>query len=183
MATINERIKEVRRELGLTQAKFAKAIGLKTGTVGMYDSNARNVTEQSIMLICKQFNVREEWLRDGDGPMFGTADVAQRLQGELGLGRDDARLIRTFLSFPPEDRARILAFAREFIARYTADSERTETDDERLDREEREALERVRAEFARQRQAAHDGTGGESPPCPRGSPTSLTSTSTAENVA
>lgn len=148
METINERVKAVRVALGMTQKQFAERIGLKTGTVGMYDSGQNNVTEQSIMLICTRFNVSEAWLRTGDGRMFNADDGIEELQSELGLTDDDTRFIRTFLTFPPEVRARGIEFALEFTERYKSAAPDTEQEIRRqfadkhnqLDREEQKAL-------------------------------------------
>ena len=67
---MNNRIKELRKYLKLTQAKFAEMIGLKATAIGLYESGDRNITEQTIMLLCSIFNVNEEWLRTGEGEMF-----------------------------------------------------------------------------------------------------------------
>ena len=67
---MNKRIKELRKKLKLTQANFGKQIGLKATAIGMYESGDRNITEQTIKLICREFNVNEEWLRNGKGEMF-----------------------------------------------------------------------------------------------------------------
>lgn len=63
---IGNRIKLLRKiSLNLTQAKFGKCIGLKSTAIGQMESGDRNVTDRTIMLICKEFNVNEEWLRHG----------------------------------------------------------------------------------------------------------------------
>ncbi len=67
---MNNRIKELRKHLKLTQAKFAEMIGLKATAIGLYESGDRNITEQTIMLLCSIFNVNEEWLLTGNGEMF-----------------------------------------------------------------------------------------------------------------
>lgn len=67
---IGERLKKLRKELGLTQAAFAARIGSVQNTVTGYESGRRNPSVPVIALVCREFNVREEWLRTGDGPMF-----------------------------------------------------------------------------------------------------------------
>lgn len=68
--TIGERIKEIRKELKLSQTEFALRIGLKQTAIGMYENNLRGVADRSILLICKEFSVSENWLRNGQGQMF-----------------------------------------------------------------------------------------------------------------
>lgn len=67
---MNERIKELRKELGLTQQKFANSIGVKQNTVAQYEIGRNPPTDTVVALICREFDVNEEWLRTGAGPMF-----------------------------------------------------------------------------------------------------------------
>lgn len=67
---IGSRIKKLRKELDLTQTEFATRIGSVQNTVTGYESGRRNPSAPVISLICREFNVREEWLRDGKGDMF-----------------------------------------------------------------------------------------------------------------
>ena len=71
---MNERIKELRKALNLTQDAFAKQLGLKRNTVGNYETGNRVPSDQSIFSICREFNVNEEWLRNGTGEMFNSID-------------------------------------------------------------------------------------------------------------
>lgn len=67
---MKDRIKKIRKELDLTQQKFAEKIGVKQNTVAQYEMG-RNIPINSVIsLICREFNVNEQWLRDGTGEMF-----------------------------------------------------------------------------------------------------------------
>ena len=68
--TPNQRIKELRLKLGLSQAKFAKAISISNGYIAGIELGNRNVNDRLIKLIASAFNVREEWLKNGEGDMF-----------------------------------------------------------------------------------------------------------------
>ncbi len=65
--SLGERIKKVRKLLDLTQQKFASKIGLKQNSIALIESGKRNISEQAILSICREFDVNEEWLRDGTG--------------------------------------------------------------------------------------------------------------------
>ncbi len=67
---MNERIKQLRKELGLTLEKFGEKIGVTKQTVSRIENGINNVTDQMFKSICREFNVREEWLRTGEGEMF-----------------------------------------------------------------------------------------------------------------
>ena len=68
--TIGERIKELRKLLHISQTDFGSKIGLKQTAIGMYENNQRTVSDRSITDICREYNVSEEWLRDGTGGIF-----------------------------------------------------------------------------------------------------------------
>lgn len=64
------RIKELREALDLTQEKFGEKIGLARNTIANYECGRRELTNQVIVAICKEFNVNEKWLRTGEGERF-----------------------------------------------------------------------------------------------------------------
>lgn len=67
---MNERLKELRKTLGLTQQKFADKIGVKRNSLANYETGRNTPIEAIIFSICREFNVNEEWLRNGTGDMF-----------------------------------------------------------------------------------------------------------------
>lgn len=78
---MNERLKKLRKTLDLTQQKFADTLGVKRNTVGQWECGINAITDQVITSICREFNVNEEWLRNGTGDMFlptdRNADIAK----------------------------------------------------------------------------------------------------------
>lgn len=71
---LNERIKKLRRNLDLTQQEFADRIGIKRGAIANYEIGRNTPADSVVSLICREFNVSEEWLRTGEGDMFLPAD-------------------------------------------------------------------------------------------------------------
>lgn len=67
---MNERLKKLRKHLDLTQQEFAERIGSKRNTIAKYETNTNVPSAAVISLICREFNVNEEWLREGTGKMF-----------------------------------------------------------------------------------------------------------------
>lgn len=68
---MNERVRALRKELGLTLAEFGEAIGFTTGGLSDLERGRCAVSEKHIKLITNAFKqVNEHWLRTGDGPMF-----------------------------------------------------------------------------------------------------------------
>ena len=68
---MDERLKKLRKVLDLTQHEFAARIGVKQNTIATYEMGKGRVpSSQTLKSICREFNVNEEWLRDGTGDMF-----------------------------------------------------------------------------------------------------------------
>lgn len=66
---MNKRIKLLRTKLNLSMEKFGNRIGLTRSAISKIESGS-NPSDQTIISICREFNVREEWLRTGNGEMF-----------------------------------------------------------------------------------------------------------------
>jgi transcriptional regulator with XRE-family HTH domain len=67
---MNERLKELRKILGLTQQELADKIGVKRNTIATYESGKADPSSRTLADICEKFDVREEWLRTGEEPML-----------------------------------------------------------------------------------------------------------------
>lgn len=66
---MKERIKKIRNYFGLTQQKFANRLGLKRQTIAAYEIGNIEPSDSTLLLICKEFNINENWLRYGKGEM------------------------------------------------------------------------------------------------------------------
>ncbi|MFQ9516416.1 MAG: helix-turn-helix domain-containing protein [Eubacterium sp.] len=66
---MNERIKELRKLLGMTQDDFGKKLGLARNSIANYEIGRRIPSNAVITSICREFNINEDWLRYGKGTM------------------------------------------------------------------------------------------------------------------
>lgn len=83
---MNNRIRQIRKEYGLTQVEFGEKIGVKGNTITNYETGLRNPTDAVLLSICREFNVNEDWLRNGTGEMFikESKDIAiTKMLGEV----------------------------------------------------------------------------------------------------
>lgn len=71
-------------EVGLTQQKFADRLGLKRQTIASYEIGNIEPSDSTMLLICREFNVREEWLRNGTGEMFESMSKEEQVGSILG---------------------------------------------------------------------------------------------------
>lgn len=107
MSTINERIKEIRKNLGLKQKDFAAPLGLTPQAVGNFERREREISNQAIKSICREFNVNEDWLRTGEGKMFDERPkkaALEQLETEYSLTPSEKSFIEKYLSLPSETR-------------------------------------------------------------------------------
>lgn len=97
---MKDRIKKLRKELDLTQQKFADRLGVQRNTIAMYEMGKNVPSEAIILSICREFNVNEIWLRDGTGEMFMELDVEDQLMAWAGkvLGGQDSKFKRRFVT-------------------------------------------------------------------------------------
>lgn len=118
--TQNERVKEIRKTLGLTLEKFGERIGVARGSMSNIENGNRNLTEQMTKSICREFSVDYMWLTTGEGEMFIDTDddFIERID-RIMAGEDEARknLFKFMLELSDEDIAaldRLMKKAIEF---------------------------------------------------------------------
>lgn len=68
--TQGERVKEVRKKIGLTMEKFGERLGVTKTAISLMESGKNNVTDANIRSICREFSVDYIWLTTGNGEMF-----------------------------------------------------------------------------------------------------------------
>lgn len=72
--TQNERVKEVRKTLGLTLEKFGDRLGIKKAAVSKIEKGENSLTDANIKAICREFSIDYMWLTTGEGEMFVETD-------------------------------------------------------------------------------------------------------------
>lgn len=83
---------ELRKQHGLTQAKFGKILGLSDGSVSRLESGQIALSKKHIKLICGTLGINETWLKTGEGPVFTEEVPGQK------------RLLELFRQLSPEGR-------------------------------------------------------------------------------
>lgn len=114
---MNERLKELRAQIGMNQQNFAKALGIGQSTLAMMEVGKREISERHVKTICAIFNVSEDWLKYGVGKMFvnDTEEILRQLSVEYNLSDDERDMIQKFLSLNPEQR-KIISNYTHFIS-------------------------------------------------------------------
>lgn len=117
--TQNERVKEVRKSLGLTLEKFGNKLGVQKAAVSKIEKGENSLTDANIKAICREFGVDYIWLTTGEGEMFVESDddFLGRID-QVMAGENEARknMIKTLLYASDDD---IEAFDRLVDYYYT----------------------------------------------------------------
>lgn len=122
---MNERLRKLRKELGLTQGEFGKILGITASGVSDIESGRRNVTEQHLKLLsvwngCKDKKINLDWLTTGSGEILlpiPEEDEVATYVAEL-LDPDNAfcdlivEIMRTYSQLDPKSQEVLLEFSR-----------------------------------------------------------------------
>lgn len=111
---MNERLKELRKYLDLSQKVFAEKLGITDSGLSNLESGKRNLTEQMIISICREFNVNRVWLVEGVGDMFTNLPetILDELALQFDLSDEEKKIVSDFCSLSKEQRAIIMKFLR-----------------------------------------------------------------------
>ena len=120
---MNERIRELRVALGMTQAAFSRSIGLSRAAIADIENGRNAAYERHIRLILSAFpRVNEAWLRDGEGPMFLEDTKSTRsevLQKKYDFRAVLDKLSEQFAMLDPDQQAAVMKMTMDFIASVT----------------------------------------------------------------
>ena len=89
---MNERIKQIRIKLGLSQDEFGRRLGVTRGAITNIELNKVDPKPLFVNLICREFGVNEIWLRTGEGDMFDPVTPDEELAdffGDILAGEPD----------------------------------------------------------------------------------------------
>ena len=115
---MDKRLKEVRSHFGLTQQEFADKLKIKRNTIAKYETGRGEPIDAVVSLICREFNINENWLRTGEGEMLKPLSADEELArffASLSFGEDSfkKRLISVMSRLDESDWKTLEKLARE----------------------------------------------------------------------
>lgn len=114
---MNERIKELRKALGISQEKFGARIKISGASVSKIESGENNPSEQTLSLIIAEFDVSEDWLRNGVGEMFkASSSEAERLVKKYKFPDIVKKLLKVYEGMNEAQQEAVLEYAQRVIA-------------------------------------------------------------------
>ena len=97
--TVNDRVKEIRKTEVLTMENFGEKLGVGRTAISNIENGKRNVTDQMIKSICREFGYREEWLRDGiepkQPPKLEEDELAEYIEDLLSTDNSTYTLVKS----------------------------------------------------------------------------------------
>ena len=117
--TQGERVREIRKALGLTLEKFGEKLGVGKTAISKLEKDERNLTDQMAKAICRDYNVSYDYLIYGDGEMFDNLPqtILDELCQQYDLDDLDRQIIDLYVSFPKELRDKIKNYIREHFTK------------------------------------------------------------------
>lgn len=115
---MNQRIKEVRRSLGLSQEEFGRRLGITKSAVSRIESSSNGASGQTVKSICREFSIDYAWLTTGQGEMFVENDdqITKLIDTALAGENEFARAIfRGFAQFSAEDWQQLHGLIKKFL--------------------------------------------------------------------
>lgn len=70
MDSFSNRLSELIKNLGITKTAFSERLNISQAFVSQMCSGTKIPSDRTIADICREFGVREEWLRTGEGDML-----------------------------------------------------------------------------------------------------------------
>lgn len=120
-----ERLKTLRKSLGMTQIEFAEIINSSNGHVSDMEKGRKNITDSTMDLLELKKNVNIDWLRTGRGEMFNelpeedevAAYVSDLLEDEEGNPLYDIikEIMHTYSELTPKSQEVIRDFSAQLL--------------------------------------------------------------------
>ena len=134
MFEINKRIRELRKELKLTQSKFGEKLNVSRSVISNieYDNVDAETNQLLLNSIIYTYGVNENWLRTGEGKMFSETreSYVDELCRKLNLPEFGKRALLAYLDLSSEEQAAVEKYINAIIS-GTQNSDTEEDESER----------------------------------------------------
>ena len=103
---MNDRLKELRKSLKLSQAAFGAKVGVSRDVINNFENGRVDLKDNFIQLICLKFSINETWLRTGEGDMYRktTSERLDEIAEELQLTPNQTKVFHILMGLPSEKR-------------------------------------------------------------------------------
>ena len=127
---INNRVKEVRQSMELSQAKFAQKIEFSQGAIRDVELGKCGVSDRLILAMNKYLGINEEWLRTGNGSMYAQTDKKDAVEQALNIlmakynmDKFEIAMMKNYLEMSPEAKQGFKTFLKEVAPTIKAEAD------------------------------------------------------------
>lgn len=133
--TQGERVREIRKAMGLTLEKFGEKLGVGRGAISAIEIGRRNLTDQMAKAICREYNVNNLYLQTGKGEMFNALpeSILDELCEEYGMDDLDRSIVSSYLQLSDAERAAIKKYVQNLIDSNKKEAEKAGSEPEELE--------------------------------------------------
>lgn len=109
---MNDKLREIRKKLEMTQKEFGQSLGVSRDTYASYESGRVIPSETFLQLLSKTYNVNYEWLTDNKGDMFITKpnDIIDSLVQEYGFGNVEKAILTEYIALDDDGKKTLMSF-------------------------------------------------------------------------
>lgn len=112
--TINDRIRKIRKDAGLSQKEVAERLHVTAVAVSGWETGNVPIGESRLYRIAIEFNVNIDWLLTGKGKQYvSPTDVDDETRRQI----EDEGLLKLFMSLPIDVQERVLNVLRDCVKR------------------------------------------------------------------
>lgn len=112
---MNERLKLIRKNSGMTQEAFASELGATRGMIAKYETGLVVPDQTMRLLICQRFNVNPTWLETGEGKPYKEGLIPELVHALRQMPAVQAALERLLPRLTAEDLQHMNALIEKFI--------------------------------------------------------------------
>lgn len=90
MAEFKDRLRELRKSVGLSQTKFGERVGVGLGVIRNLEDGLTSPSPMFLDLICRTYGCDRIWLETGDGEMFREMSRDEQIAAFVGKTLSDS---------------------------------------------------------------------------------------------
>lgn len=118
---MKNRILKIRKDSKLNQEDFGLRLNLTKNYISLIETGNRIPSDRTISDICREFNVNEDWLKNGTGDMYKEKDGSfSELLVELEDSDDDfiKSLITVYMGLDEDSKSALRKIAKGMAEKY-----------------------------------------------------------------
>lgn len=107
---MNERIRMLREDKEMTRAAFGQRLGVSGDVINNLERGRVEIKDHIVKLICAEYGVNEEWLRDGKEPMYTEPETFNLDEFARARGASDLELkvVKAYFELDPDIRKMLI---------------------------------------------------------------------------